>query len=85
MCVCVPSQVSHLTKLRKNRREKEVRFPLDRKLRSGPEEHFNIIIEQARKLIDGRTNERLCGLQFWDGDEEFSELLERMKAKHPVG
>ncbi|AQY64187.1 hypothetical protein PverR02_03720 [Pseudomonas veronii] len=62
--------VSHLTKLRKNRREKEVRFPLDRKLRSGPEEHFNIIIEQARKLIDGRTNERLCGLQFWDGDEK---------------
>lgn len=67
--------VAHLTKLQKRRPGGVIRFPINKKLRKSPEEHFNVIIDQANKIIDERSDRLLCGMRFWSEDKEALERL----------
>ncbi|WP_122411570.1 hypothetical protein [Pseudomonas viridiflava] len=63
--------INHLTKIGSKQKSKAVRFPNVTKLKKEPEEHFLVIVEQAKKVLNNCKRQPLCGLEHWGEDREF--------------
>lgn len=67
--------IKHFSKNQKKPSKKTINFPSTNKIRSNHDQYFSVIAEQAQKLINDTTTDRLCGIEHWQEDRE--RLIER--------